>query len=105
MRRTMMEGLPPVRRKDTTAVHSLHRFVFSVPDLKAAVDFYGAFGLDVRETEGRADLYALGHPQRWASIYQRPGPKQLEYVSFGIYGEDLDALTKRLAQKGVATIA
>ena len=100
-----MEGPLPVRRKDTTAVHSLHRFVFSVPDLKAAVDFYDAFGLDVREAEGRADLYTERHPQRWASIYQRPGPKQLEYVSFGMYAEDADALAKRLAQKGVATIA
>jgi catechol 2,3-dioxygenase-like lactoylglutathione lyase family enzyme len=35
----------------------LHRFVFSVPDLAAAVEFYDAFGLDVREAEGRADLY------------------------------------------------
>ncbi len=100
-----MMGSLPVRRKDTTAVHSLHRFVFSVPDLKAAVDFYEAFGLDVREAEGRVDLYAVGHPQRWASIYQQAGPKQLQYVSFGIYAEDADALSKRLAQKGVAAIA
>ena len=101
-----MEGPTPapLRRKDTTAVHSLHRFVFSVPDLKAAIDFYDAFGLDVREAEGRADLYTMGHPQRWASIYQRPGSKQLDYVSFGIYADDVDALAKRLAQKGVATI-
>ena len=100
-----MEGVKsvPLRRKDTTAVHSLHRFVFSVPDLKAAIDFYDGFGLDVREVEGRADLYTLGHRHRWASIYQRPGPKQLEYVSFGIYADDLDALVQRLVQMGVAT--
>jgi catechol 2,3-dioxygenase-like lactoylglutathione lyase family enzyme len=100
-----MEGRisDPLRRKGSTAVHSLHRFVFSVPDLMAAVDFYRAFGLEVREVEGRADLHTMGHPHRWASIYQRPGPKQLEYVSFGIYADDLDALVKRFTQTGVAT--
>ncbi len=91
------------RRKGTTAVHSLHRFVFSVPDLKAAADFYGAFGLDVRESEDRVDLYTVGHPHRWASIYQRPGPKQLEYVSFGAYADDVDALAKRIAKLGAPT--
>jgi len=101
-----MEGVKsiPLRRKNTTAVHSLHRFVFSVPELKTAIDFYSGFGLDAREVDGRADLYTLGHPHRWASIYPRSGPKQLEYVSFGIYAEDLDALVKRLAQLGVAAI-
>jgi len=43
----------PIRRHGTTAVHSLHRFVFSVPDLEEAAAFYGAFGLDVRDVDGR----------------------------------------------------
>ena len=55
------------RRADTTAVHSLHRFVFSVPDLDKAADFYQAFGLDVRRTDGRVDLYTFGHPHRWGA--------------------------------------
>ena len=102
-----MEGTTsvPLRRKDTTAVHSLHRFVFSVPDLDQAVAFYDGFGLDVRRVGGRADLHTVGHPHRWASIYQRPSAKQLEYVSFGIYADDLEPLKARLAQHGVATIA
>jgi len=95
----------PLRRKDTMAVHSLHRFVFSVPDLKAAVDFYKAFGLDVREVEGRADLYTVGHSHRWASIHQRPSPKQLQYLSFGAYADDFDALARRIARTGIATSA
>jgi len=95
----------PPRRKDTTAVHSLHRFVFGVPDLKAAIEFYTAFGLDVREFEGRADLHTVGHPHRWATLHERPGPKQLEYLSFGAYADDVDALTERIARMGVATIA
>jgi catechol 2,3-dioxygenase-like lactoylglutathione lyase family enzyme len=91
----------PPRRKDALAVHSLHRFVFSVPDLAEAAAFYRAFGLDVREHDGRLDLHTFGHPHRWASIYARPGGKRLEYLSFSAYPEDFDAIAKRLAQSGV----
>jgi catechol 2,3-dioxygenase-like lactoylglutathione lyase family enzyme len=39
----------------TLAVHSLHEFVFCVPDLNEAAHFYSSFGLDVRnENRGRA---------------------------------------------------
>ena len=91
------------RRPGTLAVHSLHRFVFSVPDLGEAAAFYRAFGLDVRETDGHLDLHTFGHPHRWGSIYQRAGPKRLEYVSFGAYADDFDALSRRLGQSGIAT--
>ena len=36
------------RRAGVTAVHSLDRFVFTVPDLDDAARFYDDFGLDVR---------------------------------------------------------
>src|SRR4030095_11839816 len=91
------------RRPGALAVHSLHRFVFSVPDLREAMSFYRAFGLDVRETEGRLDLYTFGHPHRWGSIHQREGPKRFEYLSFGAYAEDFDALVQRLGRLGIAT--
>src|SRR5215204_1224216 len=88
------------RRAGTTAVHSLHRFVFSVPDLERAADFYGAFGLDVRRRDGRIDLYTYGHPHCWASIHAGNGPKRLEYLSFSAYPEDVDALTGQLEHGG-----
>ena len=84
------------RRADTTAVHSLHRFVFSVPDLDKAADFYQAFGLDVRRTDGRVDLYTFGHPHRWGSIYRGSGAKRIEYLSFAAYPDDFEALVKQL---------
>ena len=96
---------PSPRRKDALAVHSLQRFVFSVPDLADAAKFYRAFGLDVREVDGRLDLYAFGHPHRWASIYQRAGGKRLEYIALGAYAEDYDALVKRLGSLGVPSTA
>src|SRR5437762_11872303 len=86
------------RRAGTTAVHSLHRFVFSVPDLEKAADFYQAFGLDVRRVDGRIDLYTFGHLHRWGSIYRGGGTKRLEYVSFAAYPDDFEALVKRLGE-------
>jgi catechol 2,3-dioxygenase-like lactoylglutathione lyase family enzyme len=91
------------RRHGALAVHSLQRFVFSVPDLPEAAKFYRAFGLDVRDIGGRLDLHAFGHPHRWGSIRQRPGGKRLEYITFGAYPEDFDALTRRFGALGVST--
>ena len=94
---------PSPRRKDALAVHSLQRFVFSVPDLAEAAKFYRTFGLDVREVDGHLDLYAFGHPHRWGSIYQRPGGKRLEYIALGAYSEDYDAIVQRLSALGIPT--
>jgi catechol 2,3-dioxygenase-like lactoylglutathione lyase family enzyme len=94
----------PVRRPGATAVHSLDRFVFSVPDLTAAADFYAAFGLDVRAGERRIDLYTFGHPHCWGTIHQGSGPKQLEYLRFAAYPEDFDAIVARCERNGVRTI-
>jgi hypothetical protein len=76
------------RRNGAPAVHSLHRFVFSVPDLGAAVKFYTDFGLDVRRMGGRVDLRTFGNAHRWGEVLQGQGPKRLEYLSFGAYPED-----------------
>ena len=84
------------RRAGTTAVHSLNRFVFSVPDLDKAADFYQAFGLDVRRVDGRLDLYTFGHPHRWGSIYRGSSAKRIEYLSFSAYQDDLEALVRQL---------
>ena len=84
------------RRAGVTAVHSLHRFGFSVPDLDKSIDFYDAFGLDVRRAGDRIDLYTFGHPHRWGSVYRGNGPKRIEYLSFAAYPDDFDAIVKRL---------
>jgi catechol 2,3-dioxygenase-like lactoylglutathione lyase family enzyme len=88
------------RRSGATAVHSLHRFVFSVPDLEEASAFYTAFGLDVRRAGDRLDLHTFGHPHRWGSIYRGEGPKRLEYLSFAAYPEDFAALRKQIDERG-----
>lgn len=90
------------RRAGVTAVHSLHRFAFTVPDLDEAARFYSAFGLDVRRVDDHIDLYTFGHPHCWGSIYAGEGKKKLQYLSFASYAEDLEPLRQRLGRLGIA---
>ena len=90
----------PPRRPDTLGVHSLDRFVFSVPDLAEAERFYQAFGLDVRRDGNRLDLYAHGHPHCWGSVHANGQPKRLQYLCFGAYEEDSEPLARRIRAYG-----
>ena len=92
---------PSSRRTGILAVHSVNRFVFSVPDLAVAHKFYATFGLDVREQADRLDLFSFGHSHAWASIFQAGDRKQLQYVSYGIFAEDEAAFRERIAQLGI----
>lgn len=89
------------RRAGVIAVHSLNRFVFSVPDLAQAQAFYSAFGLDARRVGERVDLYTFGHPHCWASISANAVPKRLQYVSYGIYKDDLPAFRERTLSRRI----
>ena len=84
------------RRTGAVGVHSVNRFVFSVPHLEEARRFYTAFGLDVRQHDHRIDLHTVGQEHCWASIYEGEAHKRLEYVSYGVYAEDLPALRERV---------
>jgi len=90
------------RRAGVVAVHSVNRFVFSVPDLAEAEAFYRAFGLDVRRDGKRLDLYTIGHPHCWAQVVASGAPKRLEYISFGCFADDLVPLRDRIARAGCA---
>ncbi len=89
------------RRPECVAVHSVHKFVFTVPDVAVAHKFYSAFGLDVRQTGDRLDLHTFGHPHCWASIFQAGERKQLQFVSYGIFAEDEAGFKQRIGQLGI----
>ena len=93
------------RRAGALGVHSLHRFVFTVPDLEVARVFYTAFGLGVRpgnDARNKSiELRTFGHPQVWAQIYQAGALKKLQYLSFGIFADDEAAFRKRIAEQGL----
>jgi catechol 2,3-dioxygenase-like lactoylglutathione lyase family enzyme len=86
-------------------VHSLDRIVFTVPDLDEAVRFYDAFGLLPERQGGRLDLRTQDHPQVWASLFQAEGRKKLQYLRFGCFAEDFDAIAARVDRLGVARCA
>lgn len=86
------------------AVHSVHEFVFCVPDLEKAVHFYDSFGLDVRREGDAVALYSHGHPHRWGRIFGGT-EKRLLWVTLGIYADDVPAFEARLDKHGVGRIA
>ncbi len=92
--------------RPAASVHSVIRFVMSVPDLAQAQRFYRQFGLEVRVLSGRLDLYASGQRQRWASVLPNPrGAKRLEYISLGIYEHDMAEMRARIAALGLSSPA
>lgn len=98
----MAPGSATGRRAGVVAVHSLDHFVFSAPDLDAAARFYDDFGLEVRRGDDRLHLHTTGHSHRWGNVLRAAGAKRLQYLAFGAYPEDVDALKQRLAQQGIA---
>src|ERR1700733_5761730 len=86
------------------AVHSLDAFVFTVPDLAEAERFYSAFGLQTRLADGRLELYTDGNPHCWGVLHESKGvPKKLQYLSFGCFEQDFDAIAARARAEGFAT--
>jgi catechol 2,3-dioxygenase-like lactoylglutathione lyase family enzyme len=94
------------RRAGMVAVHSVNRFVTSVPDLGEAQRFYGAFGLDVRSSPQHLDLHTFGHPHCWAQVFKNDGlRKQLAYISFGIFADDEDEFRQRIIARNIGIAA
>jgi catechol 2,3-dioxygenase-like lactoylglutathione lyase family enzyme len=91
------------KRGDVVAAHSVHEFVFSVPDLDQAKRFYESFGLEVRQEQGCLGLYTYGHQHRWARIFEGD-KKRLLWLSWGIYAEDLASFSDRLSGLGIERI-
>ena len=84
-------------------IHSLDQFVISVPDMKEAENFYGAFGLDVSSKGNRLALKTFGHSHQWGSVIES-GRKQLSHLSFGCYAQDLEPMRKRIEANGIKLI-
>ena len=92
------------KRQGTLAVHSIDEFVFTVPDLAVAEDFYTLFGLEVKHAGEELEVYAVGNPHRYFRIQKGP-KKRLQWMTYGIYAEDFDAFKAHLATLAIPTIA
>ncbi len=89
-------GSAATRRPGVVGVHSIDRFVFTVPDLGVAEKFYKAFGLDVRRSGPRLDLRTFDHPHCWGTVVEAGTTKKLQYVSYGVFADDLPAFAERV---------
>src|SRR5574340_1723815 len=78
----------PSRRAGALGVHSLDRFVFSVPDLDPAERFYRAFGLEPRRDGNRLDLVAAGGSHCWGSLHADGEAKRLRFLRFGAWEDE-----------------
>jgi len=98
---TQIHGfIEPTRRPGALGVHSVDHFAFNVPDLKVAEHFFTNFGLEVRETGSRLELYTVGNPHRWASIGQA-ARKALSYLSLGVFEEDFGRFKANFERLGI----
>src|SRR5260370_9376679 len=84
------------RRPGVLAVHSVNRVVLSVPKLDEAERFYKTFGLDARRGGKKLELSAYGHPHCWGMVQEGGAKKHFEYVSYGIFEEDVDAFRNKI---------
>jgi catechol 2,3-dioxygenase-like lactoylglutathione lyase family enzyme len=89
-----------VRRKDALGVHSLDRFVFTVPDVSVAERFYGTFGLRTVRDGPRLDLCTDASPHCWGTVIGNGQPKKLQYLSFAAYDDDFDRIAARFRARG-----
>lgn len=95
--------VPPSDERGVLGVHSLDEFVFAVPDLSKAQDFYANFGLDAVARNNTLALKTFGHEHRWGSLIEGPA-KRLHHLSFGCYAEDFPRFKAQLEQSGVTLI-
>ena len=86
---------PMSRRPGALGVHSIDHFHLVVPDAVAAGQFYCAFGLAIRNENGKLNLYTEGQPHLWGSLTQGPR-KSLNYISFGAFEDDFSLFRERL---------
>lgn len=98
----MTETIP--KHPDVLAVHSIDEFVFSVPALEEARQFYMSFGLDVRDEGDSLALYTHGHAHRWARVFQDGETKRLRWLSLGIHARDEQRFERHLAEHKIARI-
>lgn len=94
---------PSARRPNALGVHSLNHFGLAVTSLEQAKQFYGSFGLDVRDQPHGLSLHTIGSEHRWARLTGAPR-KALQYLSFGAFADDVERFRDRLAKLGIERI-
>jgi catechol 2,3-dioxygenase-like lactoylglutathione lyase family enzyme len=88
------------RRMDMLGVHSLDHFCMAVPDLEQAQSFYDTFGLKPTAEDQTLAVFDASQKHRWGRLIEGPR-KQLQYVSFGAFPDDMPRFAQRLQQRRI----
>ena len=97
---TAIRGYVPAADQPGLGVHSLDRFVLTVPDLAPAQKFYSDFGLDVHSTRAGLGLKTFGDDHQWGVVVEGKR-KKLHHLSFACYPDDLAYLQERAEANGM----
>ena len=89
------------RRAGVLGVHSVNRFVFPVPKLDEAEQFYTAFGARYSQDQQPVGPVHAGPPPLLGFDLHNGAPKKLQYVSFGVFAEDLEVFRARIEKLGI----
>ena len=92
------------RRMDLLGVHSLDHFCVAVPDLPTAQGFYDNFGLAAAAQGGELGVFDSSRKHRWGRLVKGPR-KQLKYVSFGAFPDELPRFADKLRQRGIERLS
>lgn len=91
---------PVPKRQGELGIHSLDHFGLAVPDMRQAEAFYSAFGLQLQANGNQLGLFCPENPHKWGILTEGPA-KQLQYISFGAFEEDMAGLKSRIEKTGV----
>ena len=84
-------------------IRNLQHIALTVPDISAGKRFYTAFGLEASEERNRAVMRCHGREQDQLILLEG-ARKHMHHVCFGTRADELQALIKRLEERGVPLV-
>jgi len=82
-------------------ITSLQHVALGVPDLKAGVDFYEAFGLEKQERGDHVAMRCFGRAQDQIVLIENGSKRMLHHVSLGTTEAQLREIARRVESQGI----
>lgn len=83
-------------------ITSLQHVALGIPELKAGVDFYEAFGLEKVERANHVAMRCHGRAQDQIVLLETGRQRKLHHFSLGTTREGLEQIAHKLQQRGIA---
>lgn len=85
-------------------IRSLRHFALGVPELKAGVDFYEAFGLETVDRPDHVAMRCHGRDQDQVVLVETGRDRKFHHIAFGTDAAGLAAIKARLEAAGVTLV-